>query len=167
VIELATHPRQRRPENARLLRMEFLDAAGNPAVQLSRQTELTVRVHFAVDKPVEALDIPMAVVHVEGQRVFSECYSDQFKKLKLSPGEYVVHFSLPLRFLKLESYFLVLGLFDAGKHCDLVESLPLPELVDETVDAHLESHRWGFVRIPVSWTPASATPGTAKNIARL
>lgn len=156
VIELATHPRQRRPENARLLRMEFLDTAGNPAVQLSRQSELVVRVHFRVEKSLEALDIPMAVVHVEGQRVFSECYSDQFKKLKLLPGEYVVHFNLPLRFLKLESYFLVLGLFEAGKHCDLVENLPLPELVDESMDAHLESHRWGFVRIPVTWTEATA-----------
>jgi hypothetical protein len=144
-----------------------LDSAGKSAAQLPRHTALTVEVHFAVERPVENLDIPMAVVHVEGQRVFSEAYSDQFEKLKLSPGEYVVRFTLPLRFLKLESYFLVVGLFDAGMHCDFVENLPLPELVDETIDPHIESHRWGFVRIPVSWTQVQAAPESAKEIVTL
>ena len=153
VIDLAGFPRQQHHQIARLRRVEFQDSEGNSVLQLSRGTDLTVRVHFTVERPVENLDIAMAVVHVEGQRVFSELYSDEHKKLKISQGEYVVQFTLPLRFLKLESYFLVIGLSDSGRHCDLVENLALPELTDESIDPHIESHRWGYVRIPVSWSP--------------
>jgi hypothetical protein len=32
-------------------------------------------------------------------------------------------------------------------------NMPLPELVDETLDPLVESRRWGIVRIPVSWSP--------------
>jgi lipopolysaccharide transport system ATP-binding protein len=166
-IDLVNYPREQRHESVRLLRIEFLDPAGGSASQLPRHTDLTVKVHFAVERPVGDLDIPMAVLHVEGQRVFSEVYSDQFEKLRLSPGEYVVRFTLPLRFLKLESYFLTVGLFNGGRHCDLVENLPLPELVDETMDPETESRRWGVVRIPVSWTQVEVAPEGVKEIVTL
>ena len=138
------------------MRVEFQNSAGQSALQVSRRTDLTVKVHFRVDRPLESLDIAMAAVHVEGQRVFTEFYSDQHERLKISPGEYVLRFSLPLRFLKLESYFLALELLDGGRHCDMVLNLPLPELVDETLDPIVESRRWGIVRIPVSWSPVEA-----------
>jgi hypothetical protein len=35
----------------------------------------------------------------------------------------------------------------------MVRNLPLPELVDESLDPYVESRRSGIVRIPVSWEP--------------
>ena len=89
---------------------------------------------------------------VEGQRIFSEVYSDQFETIDLSPGDYEIQFSIPLTFLKLDSYFLTVGLLEQGRVCDLVEGLPLPQLIDADANPHTESHRWGLVRIPVCWT---------------
>jgi len=152
-IDLNTQPRQRQVDGARLMRIQFLNSAGEPALQVSRRTDLTVNLHFKITRPIESLDISMALVHVEGQNVFSELYSDQHERPRVPPGEYVVQFTLPLRFLKLESYFLVLEILDGGRHCDMVRNLPLPELVDETSDPHVEARRWGIVRIPVTWTP--------------
>jgi lipopolysaccharide transport system ATP-binding protein len=153
VIDLGSHPRQQEHQVARLQRVEFQNPQGDPVPQLSRDTDLRVRVHFTIERPVQNFDIATALVHVEGQRVFSELYSDHHQQLKITEGDYVVQFTLPLRFLKLESYFLVLALSDAGRHCDLVENLPLPELTDGTIDPHIESRRWGYVRMPVAWSP--------------
>jgi lipopolysaccharide transport system ATP-binding protein len=151
-IELANYPRSCEPDRAKLLRIEFFDERGRVLGQCSRESDLMVVVSFRVMQTVAALDIPMAVVHVEGQRVFSEKYSDQMQKAPLAPGDYTVRFTLPLRFLKLESYFLVVGLYESGRHCDLVEGLPMPELRDAHCDPHAESQRWGVVRIPVAWS---------------
>jgi hypothetical protein len=71
----------------------------------------------------------------------------------LEPGEYEVRFSIPLRFLKLEAYSLAVGLFDGPRYGDFVEGLPLPDLYNEEADMHMETHRWGVVRIPVKWNP--------------
>jgi lipopolysaccharide transport system ATP-binding protein len=152
IIDLKSHPRQAPPDGVRLSQVEFQNSDGTPVTQSSRHTELTVKVHFLVERPVDKLDIAMAITHVEGQRVFSELYSDQYKPIKLPPGEYVTQFTLPLRFLKLESYFVALALSDGGKRGDFADNLPLPQLIDESLDPYVESHRWGFVRIPVSWT---------------
>jgi lipopolysaccharide transport system ATP-binding protein len=150
-INLTGQARQRQVDGARLMRIEFQNSVGQAALQVSRRSDLTVKVHFSVERPLEHLDISMAVVHVEGQRVFSEFYSDQHERLKLPQGEFVLRFTLPLRYLKLESYFLVLELLNGGRHCDMVRNLPLPELVDESLDPYVESRRSGIVRIPVSW----------------
>jgi len=153
VHELADYPRFSEQTGVRLLRVEYWDAAGKPAFRIPRSSELTVNVYFRVEQPVKQLDLPMAIVHVEGQRIFSESYSDHQPEMELEPGEYMVSFTLPLKYLKLESYFLVVGVFESGRHCDFVEGLPLPELTDEFADPHLESRRWGLVRLPVEWAP--------------
>jgi lipopolysaccharide transport system ATP-binding protein len=150
--DLLNYPRSAPPDGARLLRVELLDQDGNPAFQVQQSSNLTVVVHFRAERFIEALDLPMAVVHVEGQRIFSEVYSDQFETIDLSPGDYEIQFSIPLTFLKLDSYFLTVGLLEQGRVCDLVEGLPLPQLIDADANPHTESHRWGLVRIPVCWT---------------
>jgi lipopolysaccharide transport system ATP-binding protein len=150
-IDLETFPRTIASEGAHFKKLEFLDENGLPAIQFKRRSILTVSIQFQVCRPLKSLDIPMALVHVEGQRVFSESYSDQLGKAVLEPGDYTLNFTLPLQFLKLESYFLVIGLFDSGKQCDLVEGLPMPEIIEPDCDPYLESRRWGVVRLPVSW----------------
>ena len=150
-IDLSSYPRARESDGARLLSLRFLDERGRPAVRIASPGLLVVEVRFRADLPQKHLDIPMAVTHVEGLRVFSETYADQHGKLNLEPGEYLLRFSVPLRFFKLESYFLAIGLFEEGRHGDFLDGLPLPELVNENADAHTESQRWGVVRIPLEW----------------
>ena len=155
--DLETHPRSRPPEAAKLLSLKFLNQQGEQISRVKHTDDLTVEVRFRINQPTETLDIPMAIIHAEGIKIFSEAYSDQFKKLRLDTGEYVVRFSIPLRFLKLESYSLVIGLFDGPRYGDYIEGLPLPELINEEADQHMETHRWGFVRIPVAWQPVRTT----------
>jgi lipopolysaccharide transport system ATP-binding protein len=151
--DLATHPRQRRPEVGRLLALKFMNDRGEQVARLNHTEDLIVEVRFRIDQPTDTLDIPMAIVHGDGLKIFSEAYSDRFKKLKLQVGEYAVQFSIPLRFLKLESYSLAVGLFDGPRYGDFIEGLPLPELINDEVDSHMETHRWGVVRFPVEWKP--------------
>ncbi len=153
VIDLSKFSRPADSFRAQLLRAEFTDGEGRAVPQMARTSDLIVKVWFRIDRPLVELEVAMAVVHVEGQRVFSEIYSDQFGNLELQPGEYSVQFSLPLHYLKIESYFLALGLYESGTYCDSIEGLPLPELVDPRSDHLIESRRWGVVRIPVTWSP--------------
>jgi len=156
-IDLHTYPRQMSPEGGRLISITFLDEQGQPAIRLPATSSLQVEVRFRAERPLKRLDIPMAVTHAEGMRVFSETYSDQFSKADVNPGDYMLRFTLPLRFLKLESYFLTVALIEDGRACDQVDGLPLPEIFDEQADPHLESHRWGVVRIPVEWQPLESS----------
>ena len=151
-LDLSSYPRAREPEGARLLSLRFLDDEGRPALRIASPGSLVVEVRFRADQPQKRLDVPMAVMHAEGLRVFSETYADQHGKLNLEPGEYLLRFSIPLRFFKLESYSLAIGLFDDGRHADFVDGLPLQELVNENADPYIESQRWGVVRIPVEWS---------------
>ena len=153
--DLTTHPRQRPSEVGQLLSLKFTNHLGEQVTRMNHSEELLVEVRFRIDQPTDTLDIPMAIVHAEGIKIFSEAYSDRFKKLKLGVGEYTVQFSIPLRFLKLESYSLAVGLFDGPRYGDFIEGLPLPELVNEEADMHMETHRWGLVRFPVEWKPVS------------
>jgi hypothetical protein len=94
----------------------------------------------------------MAVIHGEGLRVFSEAYSDQYALPDLEPGEYTVSFRVPMRFFKMESYFLTLAMNENGKLvCDFIEGLLLPEIIDENPDLQIETSRWGVLRVPVTW----------------
>jgi lipopolysaccharide transport system ATP-binding protein len=151
--DLTTYPRQRPPEVGRLLSLKFLNQHGEQVARLGHTEDLTIEIRFRIDQPVDTLDIPMAILHADGTKIFSEAYSDQFKKLKLGVGEYRVRFSIPMRFLKLESYSLIVCLFDGPRFGDMVEGLPLPELINEEADAHMETCRLGLVRIPVAWQP--------------
>jgi hypothetical protein len=56
-----------------------------------------------------------------------------------------------MRFFKMESYFLTLALSENGKHCDHVDGLLMPELIDENPNLQMESLRWGVLRVPVAW----------------
>jgi lipopolysaccharide transport system ATP-binding protein len=158
-VDLANYPRSRERDGARLLSVKFMDEQGQPASRVRWDMSLQAEVRFRIERPFSQLDISMAVTHAEGQRVFSESYSDQMPKLRLGCGEYSVRLSIPLRFFKLESYFFVIGLFDEGRYGDLVEGLPMPEVVNENADIYKESHRWGIVRIPVTWNPIEPTTG--------
>lgn len=149
--DLKDYPRPFPSNGVRLLHAEFLDQDGAPASQALQSSDLAVVVRFAVERETNGLDLAMAAIHVEGQRVFSELYSDQFGTMKLSTGEYVIRFNIPLKFLKLDSYFLTLAILEDLRPCDQVDGLPLPEIVDPMADPHTESHRWGVVRVPVAW----------------
>jgi hypothetical protein len=143
--------------------VDFLDQNGASASQVTQSSDLTVVVRFVVEREMDGLDLAMAAIHVEGQRVFSELYSDQFGTMKLSPGEFSIRFTIPLRFLKLDSYFLTLAALEDLRPCDQVEGLSFPEIVDPSADPHTESHRWGLVRLPVAWT--GVTNSVADNCA--
>jgi len=150
-IDLTTYPRQREHDGAQLVSLRFLNEQGVVSPRVPWASDLLVEVRFRLDRRLKRLDIPMAVTHAEGLRVFSEAYTDQLPRLDLEPGEYSVQLRIPLRFFKLESYFFAIGLFDEGRHGDFVEGLPMPEIFNENADTHMESHRWGVVRIPVKW----------------
>jgi lipopolysaccharide transport system ATP-binding protein len=149
--ELSAYRRHSGPEIAKLTNVKFLNAQGQPVGRMEKAGELVVEAQFVVETPVNSLDIPMAIVHADGTKIFSEAYSDQFSKLRLERGDYAVRFSIPLKFFKLESYSLILGLFDHSGCCDIIEGLPLPELFDDRADPHMEAGRLGFMRVPVEW----------------
>jgi hypothetical protein len=96
-------------------------------------------------------NLAMAVIHGEGLRVFSESYSDQHALPDLAPGGYTLRFQVPMRFFKMESYFLTLALSESGRGCDHVDGLLMPEIVDENPNLQMESQRWGVLRVPVAW----------------
>jgi lipopolysaccharide transport system ATP-binding protein len=150
--DLTDYPRSVRSSGVRLLQADFRDQGGALVSRAQRSSDLTVVVRFAVERGMIGLDLAMAVIHVEGQRVFSELYSDRFGTMSLSPGEFEIRFAIPLRFLKLDSYFLTLAILENLRPCDQVDGLSLPEIVDPDTDPHTESHRWGLVRLPVAWT---------------
>ena len=153
--DLETYPRRMNPGVGKLLSLKFLNQHGEQVSRLGHKEDLTVEVKFRVNEPMDSLDIPMAIVHAEGIKIFSEAYSDQFDKLKMDLGDYQVRFTIPMRFLKMESYSLTICLFDGSRYGDSIDGLPLPELVNEDADSHMETNRWGFVRIPVTWNPIS------------
>jgi lipopolysaccharide transport system ATP-binding protein len=155
-FDLSNYPRGSNSSKARLTRVTLLDENNRPVSQIERNSILKAMIHFRVEEPLAELDIPMALVHVEGVRICSESYSDQLKKLNLTPGDYAVEFTLPMCYLKLESYFLVVGLYNGGEHCDLVEGLPLPVLSHAQSDSFFEARRWGVVRLPISWSRVTA-----------
>ncbi len=111
-------------------------------------------------------NIAMAVTHAEGLRIFSEAYSDQRPLPDLAAGDHLFRFHIPLRFFKLESYFLTVAVNENGKSCDAVDGLLMPEIVDENPHLQMESQRWGVMRLPVTWDPvqeAGLPEPSAKN----
>jgi lipopolysaccharide transport system ATP-binding protein len=151
IVDLTDYPRNSRPETAMLVRARFTDAKGAPISSVRLTDSLTIEVDFRAMKPVRQLNVAMAVVHGEGLRVFSEAYSDQHQLPDIAPGDYSVRFHIPMRFFKLESYFLSLALVDNGKACDGTDGLLLPEIIDENPNVQMENERWGVMRLPVTW----------------
>ena len=150
-IDLDTYPRRHDVDGARLLTLRFLNENGTPASKVPWRSDLLVQFTFRIDRPVKRLDISMDVIHPEGLPLFSEIYSDQHEPESLEPGEYSAQFSVPLRFLKLESYFLNVTVSEDLKVWDHISGLPMPEMIDEEADPHVEGRRWGVVRVPVRW----------------
>ena len=151
-IDLRTHQRGGPPDRAGFLDVAFASTSGSGSTVFTRSDTIRVTATFQVFEELFSLDIAMSVIHVEGQRVFSESFIDRHERLKLLPGRYSVEVQLPLQYLKLESYFLTLGLCEGVSMCDFVEGIPLPQITDPHADPHFESHRWGIVRIPVEWS---------------
>jgi len=152
-IDLSDYPRTNAPEGGALLRVRFTNGKGQPASSLQLTDVLGVEVDFKANKKLHQFNFSMAVVHGEGLRVFSEAYSDQHAMPDLDQGEYTLRFEVPMRFFKMETYFLSLTLVDNGVCCDGVDGLLMPEIVAENPNLHMESHRWGVLRVPVAWDP--------------
>jgi lipopolysaccharide transport system ATP-binding protein len=150
-IDLADYPRSHPIEGAVFRRVRFTDGLGQPAACLRLTDVLGVEMDIQAKKPLRQFNLSMAVVHGEGLRVFSEAYSDEHAQPDLGPGEYTLRFQVPMRFFKMESYFLTLAMDENGKSCDSVEGLLMPEIVDENPNLQMESQRWGVLRVPVTW----------------
>jgi lipopolysaccharide transport system ATP-binding protein len=166
-LDLTDYPRIYPIEDAVFQRVRFLDGAGRPASTLRLEDVLTVEVDIHAKKALKRFNLAMAVIHGEGLRVFSESYSDQYDLPDFGPGEFTLRFRVPMRFFKMESYFLTLAMNENGNHCDHVEGLLLPEIVDANPNLQMESQRWGVLRIPVTWDlveSASKKPVTGGSI---
>ena len=150
-IDLSDYPRPYPNEGATFQRVRFINDQGDAVSRVKLTETLGVEVDFKIKKPIRQFNLAMAVVHGEGMRVFSEAYSDQHATPDLAPGEYRLRFQVPMRFFKMESYFLVLAMNEAGKHCDHVDGLLMPEVVDENPNVQMENQRWGVLRVPVTW----------------
>lgn len=137
---------------ARLEHVSFLNGQGESQSEFSTSETLRVVIQFRLNEIVSELDIAIAIVHGDGTRVFSEVFSDQKQVPALAAGRYEVSFGLRLRYLKLESYFLTIYLLRGGEALDVVETIPLPTIVDPHADMTKETHRWGVARIPVDWS---------------
>jgi lipopolysaccharide transport system ATP-binding protein len=150
-IDLADYPRVNPFQDAGCVRLRFINERGEPVSQVKLNDVLGVEVDITVKKPLRQFNLAMAMIHGEGLRVFSEAYSDEHKMPDLAPGDYRLCFHVPMRFFKMESYFLVLAMNEAGKPCDHVEGLLMPEIVDENPNVQMENLRWGVLRVPVTW----------------
>ena len=159
-IDLTDYPRPFPGEGADLQRVRFTVAQGRPASSVRLNDVLEVELAFRAKKALRELNVSMAVIHGEGLRVFSEAYCDQHDLPDLKPGDYTVRFHVPMRFFKMEAYFLSLSLNENGKHCDHVDGLLMPEIVEENANLQMESRRWGVLRVPVTWDPI--TPATVR-----
>ena len=150
-IDLADYPRVNPFQNAGFVRLRFTNDRGDAVSQVKLSDILGVEVDITVKKPLRQFNLAMAVIHGEGLRVFSEAYSDQHAMPDLPPGDYRLCFHVPMRFFKMESYFLVLSMNEGGKACDDVEGLLMPEIVDDSPNVQMENLRWGVLRVPVTW----------------
>jgi lipopolysaccharide transport system ATP-binding protein len=152
LVDLTSLPR-RSPDSGALLRsVQFLNARDEPAQQFLSSEQLRMRVGFAASRPLERLDIAMALVYGDGTPVFSEALSDQVELRSLAPGTYEFEMVLDLKYLKFEPYFLTIYLLDDGRPLDNVDGIALPEIHNPAADAFTESHRWGVARIPIRWS---------------
>jgi hypothetical protein len=111
---------------------------------------------FKLAANVREFDFAMAVTHSEGIKVFSETLSDQHPKLDLSSGTYAMSFIIPAKYLKVGSYSIALCVLYKGRVIDIIDGIPAPEISDRFANTDIEAHRWGLVRIPVSWLPLEA-----------
>jgi lipopolysaccharide transport system ATP-binding protein len=157
-VDLVDYPRNGSIEGAKLLRVRFTDTHGRLVTHLRLQDTLGIEVEIRLFKALRQFNFSMAVVHGEGLRVFSEAYSDEHELPDLAAGDYTVRFNIPMRFFKMENYFISLTLVENGRLCDDVQGLPLPEIVEENPNLPMESQRWGVLRVPVKWNVIEKTP---------
>jgi len=160
IYDLTHYPRAMTGEGGRFQRLRFLNGQGELASSIGLNDALTVEVNFEVEKHMREFHMSMAVIHGEGLRVFSEAYTDQHALLELKPGFYTLRFHIPMRFFKMESYFLSVTLVDCGRVSDHLEGILMPQIVDENLNLQMETSRWGVLRVPVTWdivTPAAPT----------
>ena len=152
-IKLDDHQRNTEPQNGRFQLIQYRNQNSQPLKQCDRSQEIHVRVVFKLTANVKEFDFAMAVTHAEGIKVFSETLSDQHPKPDLSSGTYAMSFIIPAKYLKAGSYSVALCALYKGKVIDFIDGIPAPEIIDRFSNADIEAHRWGLVRIPVSWLP--------------
>ena len=150
-ISLDDYPRTHAIEDASFRSVRYTNEKGEGLSRVDQNGMLGIEVDIQVKKPLRQFNLAMAVIHGEGLRVFSEAYSDAHAMPDLAPGSYRLRFEVPMRFFKMESYFLVLAMNQGGRHCDQVEGLLMPEIVDENPNTQMENQRWGVLRVPVTW----------------
>jgi lipopolysaccharide transport system ATP-binding protein len=150
---LRPHDRSETPRRGMITEIAYANRSGQPAMRIDRADTLNVAISIRTSQLVSAPRLSLALSHADGQAVFSEVAEGAQFGGSLPPGEHMMRFELEARFLKCESYFLTLFFFDGTELLDHVESLPVPVVEDSLADPHIESMRWGLVRIPIRWHP--------------
>jgi hypothetical protein len=152
-LDLKDYPRLFELNGAKILCITIQDSCGQEIQErvLERNKSLKICVRFDITHELKSFDIAIAIFHSEGFPIFSEWYSDINGKQKISTGTYEIDFEIPLKYFKLDFYFLTISINDSGKHCDSIEKYPLPEIVEKDFDPVDESRRGGIVRLPGIW----------------
>ena len=150
-IDMHDYPRTRAPQGAAITTISFRDSHGKLTDTVDPDDMLRVDVELECSWDLRQFNLSMAVIHAEGLKVFSEAYSDQFDLPDITCGKYSMTFYIPMRFLKMESYFIAITLVERNNICDHVDGILLPEIVNPNPNLQMENNRWGVVRIPVEW----------------
>jgi lipopolysaccharide transport system ATP-binding protein len=148
---LRPHDLDEKTRPAMISEIAYANRAGEPAMRIDRSDSLVVKLSISARSPLSAPRLSMALIHADGHAVFSEtAETAQFGGM-LPAGEHELQFELEARYLKCESYYLTLFLFDGAVLLDEVQNVPVPVVEDAAADLHAESTRWGLVRIPILW----------------
>jgi hypothetical protein len=152
-IVLENYPRNAEPQNGRFQLIQYQNGNGEPLTKCDRSQDMHVKVVIKLSTEIEEFDFAMAVTHCEGIKLFSETLSDEHNKPDLPLGTYAISFIVPAKYLKIGAYSIALCALHKGRVIDFLDGLPAPEIVDNKANGDIEAHRWGLVRVPVSWMP--------------
>lgn len=131
--------------------LAYTDSSNNPAVRIDRSDALLVTLSLDASQSIRTPRLSMAVIHADGQAVFSETMEPADFATPLKQGRHYIQMRLEARYLKCESYFITFYLFDGNTLLDHVPNTPLPVIEDASTTARDEATRWGVARIPVRW----------------
>jgi lipopolysaccharide transport system ATP-binding protein len=135
----------------RLLKCEYKKPDGKLGNVFDRTEQMIVTLTFKVHAPIKRFDLAIALINGQGNRVFSEVFSDMFKPTDMGQGIHNVSFSVSASFFKPEIYYLSVWTFDFETVEDFVEGVPFPTITDRLGDPSREAKRWGVVRLPIAW----------------
>lgn len=145
-------------KDAVLTHVRFLNDQGQVCHHASVEETLRIIVGFTLCRTVKQCNISMAVLHAYGEAVFSEMLADAREPEKLGVGTYEVEIAMELKYFKEEPYSLVVYLLDGTQSLDKTTAISLPEIYAPRQDSFVSAHRWGVVRIPITWSSIHALP---------